>query len=439
MEIVRDIEEKLLRWKEKKERKPLLIRGARQIGKTWALKKFGEMHYAHVAYFNFDASEELCREFERTKEPQRLLGILRLYTSVPLIPGETLLIFDEIQQSNKALNALKYFCEEASEYHVVAAGSLLGVALSKGDSFPVGKVEFLTMYPVTFREYLRAENPKMFRYLESLHLLEPLPEIVFNQLSESWRRYQVCGGMPAAASAMLDGKGIEEVEQRQQEVLTAYTLDFAKHAETKDIPRITAIWQSIPSQLAKENRKFVYKLVKPGARAREYEDALLWLEQAGLVHRIFCNTKPGLPLSAYDDVSAFKIYLCDVGLLRRLAQLPAEIFSTESALYTEFKGAMAENQVLQSLLSQCDVQPRYWASGATAEVDFLWQQGLQIIPIEVKSGTNLQGKSLQVYRSRYQPQLLLRFSMSNLKQDGSLLNLPLFMADWAVKMIGEQQ
>jgi predicted AAA+ superfamily ATPase len=433
MEIERDITARLLQWKERSNRKPLIIRGARQIGKTWVMKKFGEENYRNVAYFNFDSSEELCAEFEKTKDPHRLIGILKLYSSVPIEPGETLLIFDEIQQSNKALNSLKYFCEEANEYHVMAAGSLLGVSLSKGDSFPVGKVEFLEMYPVTFREFLHAENPQMCQYVDEMAEPAQLPEIVFNHLSESWRRYQVCGGMPAAASAMLDGAGLAEVETRQQEVLTSYALDFAKHAPSKDIPRISAIWNSIPSQLGKENRKFIYKLVKSGARAREYEDSLLWLEHAGMISRVFCTSLPNLPLSAYDDVSAFKIYLSDVGLLRRMASLPADAIYTDSPFYTHFKGAIAENAVLQSLKTQLDCPPRYWTSEATAEVDFVCQIGVDIVPVEVKSGSSVRAKSLSVYDKRFNPRLLLCYSMNNVRRDSRLLNLPIFLADWTVK------
>lgn len=427
--------EALLQWKNRQQRKPLIIQGARQIGKTWIMKKFGEVHYEHVAYFNFDASDELCREFENTKDPQRLIGILRLYTDRPIEPEKTLIIFDEIQQSNKALNSLKYFCEDAPQYHIMAAGSLLGVSLSQGDSFPVGKVEFLNMYPVTFREFLCSDNPQMHEYLETLTAIDPLPEIVMGKVSESWRRYQVCGGMPAAVTALLANRGTEEVENRLREILTAYSLDFAKHAPAKDIPRIAAIWNSIPSQLAKENRKFLYKLVKTGARAREYEDGLLWLQHAGLMYRVFCSSKPGLPLSAYDDISAFKIYLCDAGLLRAMAQLPAEVFWSDNPLYTEFKGAMAENMVLQSLIPQFEVMPRYWASQGTAEVDFLLQHTSSLSPVEVKAGTNLNGKSLGVYIKQYNPEIALRYSMNNLRQDGTILNIPLFLADWTKKLL----
>ncbi len=427
--------EALLKWKQRPSRKPLIIQGARQIGKTWIMKKFGKECFDYVAYFNLESSEELCREFENTKNPRRLVDILRLYTDTPIEPQRTLIIFDEIQQSNKALNCLKYFCEEAPEYPVIAAGSLLGVSLSQGDSFPVGKVEFLRMYPVTFREFLCAENKQMYDYIEALTEIAPLPEIIMGKVSESWRRYLVCGGMPAAVTAMLEKQGIQEVEEIQKEILTAYALDFARHAPVKDIPRISALWNSIPSQLAKENRKFLYKLIKTGARAREYENGLLWLEHAGMVYRIFCSSKPALPLSAYDDLSAFKIYLCDSGLLRVMAQLPAEVFWSDNVLYTEFKGAMAENAVLQSLVVRFEVLPRYWSSEGKAEIDFLLQHSTALIPVEVKSGTRLNGKSLGIYVKRYSPEIALRYSMNNLKLDNSLLNIPLFLADWTDKLL----
>lgn len=434
MEIKRDIIDKLIRWKDSEGRKPLIIRGARQTGKTWIMKQFGAEHFEYTAFFNFDLSENLAKEFEGGKEPERLIDILRLYTNVPIEPGRTLIVFDEIQQSNKALNSLKYFCEQAPQYHIVAAGSLLGTSLSKGDSFPVGKVDFLQMYPVSFREFLRCKSPKIFDYLESLECLEPLPEIVMTRAAEAFRQYLICGGMPAAASAMLDRSSVEEVSYIQDSILTSYAMDFAKHTPGSDIPRLSAIWNSIPSQLAKENRKFVYKLVKEGARAREYENALLWLDHAGLIHRVFCSSKPGIPLPAYDDVSAFKIYLCDVGLLRRMSRVPAESIISTDTHYIEFKGAMAENVVLQSLVSQFDVMPRYWTSGATAEVDFLLQAGSDVLPIEVKSGTRLSGKSLGVYASHYSPRISLRYSLNNLKMDGAILNIPLFLADWTEKL-----
>lgn len=435
MDIKRDILTQFLKWKESDNRKPLIIRGARQIGKSWAMRKFGEQNYRHVAFFNFDNSPELCAEFERTKDPKRIIDILGLYTDVPIIPYDTLIIFDEIQECNKALNALKYFYEVAPEYHIMAAGSLLGVSLSKGDSFPVGKVNFIDMYPVTFREFLREDNPQIYQYFENLKKIGPLPEIVMGKAFESYQRYQICGGMPEATSGMLENVGVGRVVEIQDEILTAYSLDFAKHAPTSDIPKISAIWKSLPSQLARENRKFVYKLVKEGARGREYEDALLWMQSAGLIERIFCISKPGLPISAYDDMSAFKVYLCDAGLLRALSQIPPEVFLRDASEFKEFRGAMTENRVLQSLLPQLKVKPRYWVSGATAEVDFIIQDELRIIPIEVKSGISLTGKSLKVYNERYSPEFMIRFSMNNLRKDGNILNIPLFLADWTKKII----
>ena len=436
MEIKREVMDALLEWKQRPERKPLIIQGARQIGKTWIMQKFGEEHFEYMAYFNFDASDELCREFENTKNPERLIDILRLYTQYPIEPGRTLIVFDEIQQSNRALNSLKYFCEKAPEYHIIAAGSLLGVSLSQGDSFPVGKVEFLRMFPVSFREFLQSDAPQMYEYIENMSEIAPLPEIVMGRVGEAYRRYMVCGGMPAAAKAMLEKNSVQEIENIQKYILTAYALDFSKHAPGKDIPRIAAVWNSIPSQLAKENRKFVYKLVKPGARAREYEDALLWLEHAGMIYRVFCSSKPGLPLCAYDDLYALKIYMCDIGLLHAMSHLPIEVFWSENVLYKEFKGALAENMVLQALVNQFDVQPRYWTSDATAEVDFLLQKDASIIPVEVKSGTRIGGKSLGIYIDRFNSNLALRFSMNNLKRDGAIINIPLFLADWTDKLLG---
>lgn len=435
MEINREILLKLNEWKGSKTRKPLIIQGARQIGKTWAMLKFGEMQYENVAYFNFDSSEELCKEFEKTKDPKRLIGILGLYTDAPIKPHTTLIIFDEIQQSNKALNSLKYFCEDAPDYHVIAAGSLLGVSLSKGDSFPVGKVEFLNMYPISYKEFLRYDNPKIWNYLNSISSIENLPEIVFNGALEAFRRYEISGGMPAAMVAMLEGKGLEEVETILNGILISYSLDFSKHAPTHDIPRINAIWKSIPSQLARENRKFVYKLVKDGARAREYENGLLWLEQAGIIQKIYCMTKPGLPLSAYDDLAAFKIYLSDMGLLRKLASLPASVFYENNPLYVEFKGALAENAVLQSIVTNFDVKPRYWVSSGIAEIDFVLQYKDKIIPIEVKSGESLSGKSLSVYKQKYNPPIAIRYSRTNLSAKDGIINVPIFLADWTMNIL----
>lgn len=435
MNLRRDIFSRLETWKDNPTRKPLIIHGARQIGKTWTMRHFGETHYRNVAYFNFEASPELSAEFEKTKDVKRLLATLSLFHGAPIEPRGTLVIFDEIQECNAALNSLKYFCEDAPEYHVMAAGSLLGVALASGDGFPVGKTDFLQMYPVTFKEFLNAADKTLHDFIDGITSLEPLPEFALARLEEHFRRYQVCGGMPAAMVDMLSGKNIEEIEQILKSILTAYALDFSKHAPGREIPRITAVWDSIPSQLARENRKFLYKNIKPGARAREYEDALLWLKQAGLTYQVFCASRPGLPISAYDDLSAFKIYMFDTALLRVKAGLSHEILLSDNPLFREFKGAMAENQVLQSLVTQFDTLPRYWVSSGTAEVDFILQTATDVIPIEVKAATNTSGKSLKVYCDKFSPARAVIYSRHNLKKEPMLLHIPIYLADWTARWL----
>ncbi len=431
--IERDVTQQLLAWKNSSDRKPLIVRGARQIGKSWAVEDFGKRYYEHLAVFNFDRKRELAEVFGKTKEPSRLIRELAFFTEVPLLPEKTLLFFDEIQECKEALNALKYFCEDAPEYHIIAAGSLLGVAINEGNfSFPVGKVNFLQMFPVSFKEYLRAADAVLFRQLDSLAGgEEPLPTVVFNRAEEYYHAYQVCGGLPLSARSMIWGKGIETVEKVLEENLMAYEIDFSKHALKTDIPKIHAIWKSTPEQLSRENNKFVYRVVREGARAREYENALQWLVDAGMIYQVKLCEKPELPLSFYENSSAFKVYLLDIGLLRKLSKLPAEIFVSASQLFTEFKGAMAENFVLTSLLAQGFAMPNYWTlQGNKAEVDFLIAKGLTVIPIEVKSDRRISGKSFAEYDKKYHPDLRIRFSMNNIKKDGNLRNLPIFMADW---------
>mgnify|MGYP000793663045 CR=1 FL=1 len=422
-------------WKENENRKPLIIRGARQVGKTWIMKTFGQQYFEKTAYVNFDNNARMKQVFEGDLDIERLVLSISAETGVSIEAENTLIIFDEVQEVPKALTSLKYFYEDSPEYVVVAAGSLLGVALTKGESFPVGKVDFLDLYPLTFKEFLKTANEKLYNYVEELSEISALPQFITNRLSELYQQYLVIGGMPAVINSFLENKGMEKVKKEQQAILNAYILDFSKHAENKDIPRIIHIWNSIPSQLAKENRKFVYKMVKPGARARDYEDALLWLESAGLIYRVFCTTKPFLPLKAYDDLSAFKVYLSDVGLLRELSGLPPEAIFLGNETYTEFKGAVAENYVLQSLAPQYDILPRYWTSLGKAEVDFIIQSDSDIIPVEVKAQTRLGGKSLSVYDATYHPVCKLRYSLNNLKQDGTLINIPLYLADWTKKIV----
>jgi uncharacterized protein len=431
MKIQRDIVQRLTQWSVSENRKPLILKGARQTGKTWVMREFGEEYFDYTAEFNFDRTKELAEIFDRTKDVKRILNDLALFSDVPLLPGRTLIIFDEIQECSGALNSLKYFQEDAPEYHLIAAGSLLGVSIRKKKmSVPVGKVEILNMRPVSFKEFLHHTDEKIFNFVEEISRIEPLPGIIFNRLKEEYRRYQVSGGMPESVVSLLGNSGMARVEDVLQNILNLYTLDFSKYADAVQITRINSIWNSLPSQLAKENSKFLYKVVKTGARAREYEDALLWLEEAGLVYRVYNVSKPGIPLSAYRDVSAFKLYAFDCGILRRLSKLSPEIILSGHLGFTEFKGALAENAILQSLEPQFDDKPYYWTSGNKAEIDFLLQTATQIIPAEVKSENRVSGKSLSVYHKKFAPEIRIRFSMNNLNQENGLLNIPVFLADW---------
>lgn len=437
MRISRDIISTFKEWKDAPMRKPILLQGARQIGKTWVMETFGKESFEYCAKFDFDRQEELKSVFQNTKMPERIIKELALFCDVPIIAGKTLIIFDEIQECEEALNCLKYFCEDAPEYHIMAAGSLLGVAVKKRRmTVPVGKVRVVRMYPLSFKEFLRASDIHTYEYIEQLTAIEKLPEIILNKLKLEYRRYLVCGGMPDAACAMLENQGMENVDAILQDILDLYELDFAKYAEPREIPRIHAIWHSLPSQLAKENRKFVYKVVKPGARAKDYEDALLWLEDAGMIYRINNITRPLFPLSAYEDLSAFKLYACDCGLLRRLAKLPSSIIVSPTANYTEFKGAMAENAILQSLMPILRREvPFYWSPDSRAEIEFVIQWNDEIIPIEVKAENCVSGRSLSVYKEKYAPKHRIRFSFLNLQYNCGMLSCPSPMADWLPSLL----
>ena len=435
MRIKRDIINQFKAWKEVPNRKPILLKGARQIGKTWAMETFGKECFKYCVKFDFDRHPELKSVFQVSKDPQRLIKELTLYCDQPIVAGETLMIFDEIQECEEALNSLKYFREEAPQYHIIAAGSLLGVAVKRRKmTVPVGNVKMIDMYPVTFKEFLRASDERTYEYIESLDEIRHLPEIIMNKLRTEYRRYQVSGGMPEAIVALLENRGIGEVESTLQDILDLYELDFAKYAESREIPRIHAIWHSLPAQLSKENRKFIYKVIKGGARSKDYEDALMWLEDAGMIYRIFSISKPGMPLSAYEETDAFKVYACDCGLLRRLAHLPATVVTDPIANYTEFKGAMAENAALQSIMPfMDDRKPCYWTSPGTAEVEFVIQWGDEIIPVEVKAEENISGSSLSVYTKNYSPRYRMRFSMLNLQYNCGMLSSPAPLAGWLDK------
>jgi len=435
MRIERDIINQFKAWKEAPERKPILLKGARQVGKTWVMETFGKECFKYCVKFDFDRQPEVKSVFQATKDPKRLIKELTLYCDHPIIAGETLMIFDEIQECEEALNSLKYFCDEAPEYHIIAAGSLLGVAVKRRKmTVPVGKLRIINMFPVTFREFLRASDVSTYNYIEELDEIHHLPDIIMNKLRTEYRRYQVSGGMPESIVALLENRGISEVEIALQGILDLYELDFAKYAEPREIPRIHAIWHSLPAQLSKENRKFIYKVIKSGARSKDYEDALMWLEDAGMIYRVFSISKPGMPLSGYEETDAFKVYACDCGLLRRLAHLPATVITDPIANYTEFKGAMAENAVLQSIMPFMDNQKTYyWTSPGTAEVEFVIQWDNEIIPIEVKAEENINGNSLSVYTKNYAPHHRMRFSMLNLQYNSGLLSSPAPLAGWLDK------
>lgn len=431
---------KLLDWKNSPYRKPLILKGVRQVGKTWVLKEFGKRYYENVAYFNFDENEEYKQFFETTKDVDRILQNLMLASGENIAPEKTLIIFDEVQDCPKVINSMKYFCENTPQYHIACAGSLLGITLAKPSSIPVGKVNFMQIDPMTFTEFLFANGDEnLANYLESVDTLEPIPEAFFNPLQEKLKMYYVTGGMPESILMWTEARDVSAMQEALSGIIDAYERDFAKHPNVSEFPKLSMIWKSIPSQLAKENKKFLYKVVKPGARAREYEDALQWLVDARLVHKIYRSTAPGLPMSAYDDIAAFKIYMVDVGLLRRLAQLAPTAFGEGNRLFTEFKGALTANFVLQTLLTQFEVVPRYWSqNNPPYEIDFLIQRENDIIPIEVKSETNIAGKSLRKFKELFpdQVKLRVRFSLNNLKLDDDVLNIPLFMADHADRLIG---
>ncbi len=437
MQIERQIIERFKVWKESLNRKPILLKGARQIGKTWAMMQFGLENFEYTAKFDFDRQPELKQVFAVSKDPARIIKDLVLYSDVPLIEGKTLLIFDEIQECEEALNSLKYFYEEAPGWHIMAAGSLLGVAVKRRRmTVPVGKVNIMRMYPITFKEFLRASDRVTYDYIDCIEEPRHLPEIILNKLKTEYRRYMVCGGMPEAVVAMLDNQGMQAIDFTLQNILDLYELDFAKYAEPREIPRIHAIWHSLPSQLSKENRKFIYKVVKIGARSKDYEDALLWLEDAGMIYRINCVSKPGIPLSAYEEPDSFKVYASDCGLLRRLARLSGTVIVDPSANYTEFKGAMAENVVLLSLLSVCnDEIPNYWSTDSRAEIEFLIQKENEIIPIEVKAEECVSGRSIVVYNEKYQPLNRIRYSFLNLQQNAGMLSCPSPLVEWSFKWL----
>jgi len=427
----RDISSHLVKWKNSSRRKPLILRGARQTGKTYILQEFGQKEFDEVFYFNFEENSRLDSLFSQSLDPERIVSNLSLLSKKKILPGRHLLIFDEIQVSNNALNSLKYFLGKAPEYVIASAGSLLGVKLSSPKSFPVGKVNFLDLLPMTFYEFLDGMGESGLReYLEDLDRIEPLPEAFHLQLIDLLRYYYFCGGMPEAVRCLAEGNSPAEVRQVQREIIIAYSLDFAKHARTADIPKLSHIWDCIVEQLARENKKFMFSAIRKSARARDYEHAVKWLEDAGLILRAFCIHTPKRPLQASRIKKCFKIYALDVGILGAMADLDAEMMVGGEQLFNEFAGAFTENYAAQQLRAVSGPNLQYWKNkSGKAEVDFLFEAKGDIYPLEVKAGINLKSKSLISFDKKYNFSQLFRTSLRNLRRDGKVYNIPLYYLD----------
>ena len=418
--------EKLYKWKNSKRRKPLIIEGARQVGKTWLMKEFGKQAYADTVYINFDSNSRMADLFSADLDTDRLIMGLELYAGRKINPENTLLIFDEVQEVPRALASLKYFYENAPQYHIVCAGSLLGIALHQGTSFPVGKVDFLKLYPLSFSEFLMATGNERFAELLKKQDYEMITSFKQTYI-DALKHYYFVGGMPEAVQSFAESKDFNEVRAIQKRILAAYEQDFSKHAPNEIVPKIRMLWNSIPSQLARENKKFIYGLVREGGRAREYETAIMWLSDCGLVHKVSRVNAAGIPLKAYEDLKAFKLFIVDVGLLGCMTGLRQRTLLDGDNLFVEFKGALTEQYVCQQLKTIEDLGVYYYTNDrGSCEIDFVVDTGEQIVPIEVKAETNLRAKSLKTYRDRFEPELSVRTSMADYKKEDWLLNLPLY-------------
>lgn len=433
--MIRKAMDDLVKWKGENDRKPLIIRGARQVGKTWLMQEFGKIHYEKYAYINFDNNERMESLFIGNLDIERIVTALQIESGVVIEPGNTLIIFDEVQEVPRALTSLKYFCENSPQYHIIAAGSLLGVALHPGTSFPVGKVAFMDLYPLDFLEFMRAMGKD-----DLLKLLESQDFSLITSFKGKYidllKQYYYIGGMPEAVAAFIATSDYGKVRNIQKRILMAYEQDFSKHAPNEAVPRIRMLWNSVPAQLAKENRKFIYGLVRQGARAREYELAMTWLIDCGLIHKVSRISKPDMPLMAYQDFNAFKLFVLDVGLLGAMSELDLKSLLEGNRLFEEFKGALTEQYVLQQLVANNHITPYYWsAETGTAELDFVIQKGSHIVPIEVKAAENLQAKSLKSYCQKYEPAYAIRTSMSDYRQEAWLINVPLYAINMLHGMI----
>lgn len=418
--------EKLYRWKKSTRRKPMVIEGARQVGKTWLMKEFGKQAYSDTVYINFDSNSAMAELFASDLNTERLILGIELYAGRKIDADNTLLIFDEVQEVPRALSSLKYFYENAPQYHIICAGSLLGIALHGGTSFPVGKVDFLSLHPLSFKEFLRAVVGE--RFTELLDRQDyPMITSFKQTYIDALKQYYFVGGMPEAVQSFAEEKDFNEVREIQKRILMAYEQDFSKHAPIEMVPKIRMVWNSIPGQLAKENQKFIYGLVREGGRAKEYEAAIMWLCDCGLVHKVSRVNAPGIPLKAYEDLKAFKLFIVDVGLLGCMTGLRQRILLDGNDLFTEFKGALTEQYVCQQLKTLEDLGVYYYTNNrGSCEIDFVIDTGEQVIPVEVKAETNLKAKSLKTYREKYRPEISVRTTMADYKKEDRLINLPLY-------------
>ena len=421
--------EKLLKWKQSKRRKPLIIEGARQVGKTWLMKEFGKQAYADTVYINFDSNSRMAELFASDLDTERLIMGLELYVGRKINPDNSLLIFDEVQEVPRALASLKYFYENAPQYHIICAGSLLGIALHQGTSFPVGKVDFLKLYPLSFKEFLMATDKERFAELldkQDFQMITGFKQTYIDAL----KYYYFVGGMPEAVQCFAENKDFNEVREIQKRILAAYEQDFSKHAPNEIVPRLRMLWNSIPSQLAKENKKFIYGLIRDGSRAKEYETAIMWLSDCGLIHKVSRVNAAGIPLRAYEDLKAFKLFVVDVGLLGCMAGLHQRTLLDGNELFVEFKGALTEQYVCQQLKAIQTLDVYYYTNDrGSCEVDFVVDTGELIIPVEVKAEVNLRAKSLKTYHDKFSPEVSVRTSMADYKKEDWLVNLPLYAID----------
>ena len=428
--------EKLVAWKSSDERKPMVLKGARQVGKTWLMKEFGKNYYKSFVYFNFDEEDELKSIFETNKNPQRIIELLSMIAGEKIHPLDTLVIFDEVQECPEALNALKYFKEKANEYHVIAAGSLLGTLLAKPKSYPVGMVNLLDIFPLTFEEFLGVTDAPLFTYYEGIHKEQQIEEIFHNRLLEAYNNYLIIGGMPECVSSWLKHKDPAKIAQIQRELIEVYENDFSKHNGKVNSGRILMVFRSIVTQLAKSNEKFMYGAVREGARARDFEEAIEWLVSAGMLNRIYNVSKLEHPLSAFDKLDQFKLFLFDTGLLKQMAGIDNSAILLKSTY--QFKGQLTENYVLQQLRGQFDVMPRYFSS-RNGEIDFVLQCGMDIIPVETKGGEDKSALTFKKYVADNHPQYAVRFSKMGYRKDGNITNIPLYLVGKTKELLGAEK